>query len=95
MANKVSCDDGNLCTVSDLCVDNKCGGSAFKCDDGNPCTADTCNEKIGCVFMSLNGTSCEDDNACIVSDMCVIGMRAGDVCVVDCARVIVFTRGVV
>jgi hypothetical protein len=49
-----SCDDGNACTVGDLCGDNKgtyeClpGKDAPKCDDNNVCTDDVCDTVKGC-----------------------------------------------
>jgi hypothetical protein len=44
------CDDGNPCTVSDVCSGASCsGGTPRNCSDGNPCTADSCNTSSGCV----------------------------------------------
>lgn len=41
------CDDGNICTTDDTCVQSgQCAGGPA-CDDGDPCTLDTCNPWAG------------------------------------------------
>ncbi len=43
-----SCDDGNLCTISDVCVGGKClPGANAVCEDGNACTTDSCDPASG------------------------------------------------
>lgn len=61
------CDDGDLCTVADLCDgDGAClaGVPAPPCDDGNTCTDDACVAPTGCVFASNDtcGDNPEDLN---------------------------------
>lgn len=71
-ADAGACDDGDACTMSDVCVDGQCVGSAFQCDDGNPCTDDTCDGAGGCMFTN-NTASCSDGDACTSADSCVDG----------------------
>lgn len=71
------CDDGDACTISDMCnEDGTCGGSERSCDDGNECTIDICDEFAGCVYVpNLNpcctGTVsiCDDGDPC-TTDLC-------------------------
>jgi hypothetical protein len=67
-----SCDDGNLCTTSDMCSGSKCGGVAVDCDDKNACTTDTCDSAIGCVHVNTTD-ACEDGDACTTGDTCKDG----------------------
>jgi MYXO-CTERM domain-containing protein len=57
--NSTPCDDGNVCTTGDNCVNGICTGSAVNCDDHNPCTEDSCDLVAGCVHTQLaDGTAC-------------------------------------
>ncbi len=75
----VACDDGNVCTLNDTCVDGKCvsGKDRMDCDDGNPCTEDTCDPKKGCINKVLaNGTACgseEEEKQCKIKHICQDG----------------------
>ncbi len=72
-----SCDDGNACTVDDVCDGaNTCGGSPANCDDGNPCTDDSCDPSTGCTHTN-NTASCDDGNACTTNDTCAAGTCVG------------------
>jgi cysteine-rich repeat protein len=43
-----ACDDGNPCTVSDVCTDAAaCAGSPRDCGDADRCTVDSCNGTTG------------------------------------------------
>ena len=62
----VGCDDGDICSTSDVCTlaedgnGLKCVGDPVPCNDGNPCSADSCLKEIGCAFQSLpDGTQCK------------------------------------
>ena len=69
------CNDGNACTVSEVCLDGACkNGKVVKCDDGNACTDDACDTKAGCGFAA-NAATCEA-GACTTGDAC-----KGGVCV--------------
>ncbi|MCH7994047.1 MAG: hypothetical protein IIB57_06340, partial [Planctomycetes bacterium] len=80
------CDDGNICTGDDLCVDGVCEGTTIAdccrtvedCDDDNICTDDACADGI-CQSTTIPDCcrtvgDCDDDNACTddtcVDDMC-------------------------
>lgn len=62
------CDDGNICTTGDVCVDNKCVGNWIKgcclthadCADGDDCTQDYCKDGK-CLNYPL---CCEKDEDC-------------------------------
>ncbi len=71
-AQTTGCDDGNPCTVGDSCIDTVCISGAQKdCNDQNGCTSDSCDTTSGnCVNKPLNGTACNDGNACTVADAC-------------------------
>ena len=60
--NTYACDDGNACTVNDVCNNGKCSGIPFNCNDGDPCTLDSCDGSSGCVYIHQSGTDyCDDD----------------------------------
>lgn len=78
-----ACEDGNLCTINDVCVAGKCETAPKKCDDNNNCTADSCNPANGtCSFNPIAGcgqptgcsiyTNCDDGNVC-TKDSCNVG----------------------
>jgi hypothetical protein len=68
------CDDDNMCTVLDLCIDGKCVGSGTPvCEDQNSCTSDFCLPATGCEHMDVDG-ACTDGNACTLNDYCSQGM---------------------
>ncbi len=78
-----SCDDGDACTVGDLCVDTAektgCapGGAAKDCDDNNPCTDDSCDKLTGCVVMAnaVTQTCFGGDKKFIDVGTCKAGVR--------------------
>ena len=67
--NDGPCDDGNLCTDKDACVDGACvHGESLGCADGDICNGDeTCNPALGCQPGSL--PNLDDGIACTV-DVC-------------------------
>ena len=70
-ANTKTCDDGNICTIKDTCMDAMCMGTDKDCDDGNPCTLDICDQENGCLHSASNfGGNCTDNNACTKNDAC-------------------------
>jgi hypothetical protein len=74
------CEDGNACTVGDVCfASGACAGTPLACDDFNPCTYNGCNpvgQKDPCLYVPQSGT-CDDGNACTQKDTCVVGACAG------------------
>jgi len=69
------CDDGNACTIEDLCSGGACQpGVPVACTDGDVCTSDTCDPMTGCVYTNQpNGSPCDDGNACTTGEVCVGG----------------------
>ena len=75
--NTVPCNDGDACTLVDVCEDGACVGStAPNCEDSNPCTDDSCDADSGCVH-TYNTSPCDDSNACTQVDTCVNGACVG------------------
>ncbi len=75
--NTASCEDGDLCTVGELCQDGACaGGGPRDCNDQNVCTDDACEPKLGCVH-DYNTAPCDDGDACAVLDVCTNGTCRG------------------
>ncbi len=76
-ADGKTCDDGNLCTQTDVCTTGACAGSNPKnCSDGLSCTLDTCNAVLGC--QHANSTEpCDDGDACTKGDACWQGTCIG------------------
>ncbi|MCC6623394.1 MAG: HYR domain-containing protein, partial [Deltaproteobacteria bacterium] len=87
-----SCDDGNLCTVNDVCAIGCLGtclpGAPRFCDDGDACTDNGCNPASGCTFtpkVCNDGSVCTTD-ACVPGVGCVfspIDCDDGDACTAD------------
>ena len=49
--NTGPCDDGDMCTINDLCSGGTCSsGSPAICDDSDVCTTDSCDSSTGCIF---------------------------------------------
>ncbi|MCO4760285.1 MAG: SMP-30/gluconolactonase/LRE family protein, partial [Myxococcales bacterium] len=78
-ADKTSCNDDKLCTVSDQCASGTCAGSTNSCDDKDACTSDSCDAKTGaCLHKKIIGckgyceanSHCDDKNVC-TNDACV------------------------
>ena len=75
--NTDPCDDGNACTVTDMCKSGSCiSGAPLNCDDSNVCTTDSCNPASGCVNKN-NNFKCDDTNKCTTGDICANGVCAG------------------
>jgi hypothetical protein len=75
--NAAPCDDGNLCTINDLCQGGNClPGDAFDCNDGNPCTDDICSPLKGCLHTN-NTVACDDQDPCTLQDKCSGGSCVG------------------
>lgn len=67
------CDDGDVCTVEDMCNDGACQSSSLlNCDDGNFCTADSCDPETGCISdtQSMEQSPCDDGDGCTIDDEC-------------------------
>ena len=70
-----ACDDGDTCTVDDLCANALClGKKGAACDDGNACTKDKCDAAQGCQHLPTTGELCEDGDTCTLKDLCQKGV---------------------
>ena len=86
------CDDGDICTANDECVDGVCEGQAdLDCNDGNVCTDDLCDPEVGCVHQA-NQAVCDDGNKCTDGDACsnaacgfamILSCDDGQICTTD------------
>ena len=72
----VPCDDGTVCTQTDVCKSGECIGKIVSCDDNNPCTGNACDAVLGCKTTNLDGIACDDDNPCTIGDLCNAGACA-------------------
>ena len=72
------CDDGDSCTVDDVCVGGICAGvPGPECDDGDPCTDDGCDPELACVSEPAeDGGACDDGDLCNGPDACEAGLCA-------------------
>ena len=81
--NAAPCDDGNACTLGDVCDMGTCAGPQdLLCDDDNACTQDGCDPAAGCTFASAPG-ECDDENACTTGDVCTQG-KCKATGIIDC-----------
>lgn len=73
LGTSVACDDGNLCTVNDVCSFGTCSGVPVDCSAKNgQCTVGVC-ERGMCSSEPTNiGDSCSDGLACTSDDTCTI-----------------------
>ncbi|MEK6675879.1 MAG: hypothetical protein AABZ47_09530, partial [Planctomycetota bacterium] len=74
------CNDGNLCTISDICSAGACAGTPVDCSGlDSTCTVGVCNGTTGlCQANPTNpGGTCNDFNLCTTNDVCVSGTCMG------------------
>ena len=76
--NGTACNDGNACDLNDSCQSGVCtAGSHVTCTAEDQChTAGTCNPSTGQCSnpAAVNGTGCNDGNACDLNDSCQAGV---------------------
>jgi hypothetical protein len=81
VADGTKCEDGNTCTVNDICQGGLCFSGPYKsCTAIDRChEAGVCSPKTGeCSNPnSANGKACDDGKACTVGDQCREGVCAG------------------
>ena len=76
-SNSAPCDDGDVCTVQDVCAGGVCqAGDIMPCSDDNVCTGDSCDPKSGCSYVPLAG-DCDDGDTCTTLDSCADGQCVG------------------
>ena len=71
----MTCDDGNLCTVSDVCHSGTCAGQPKACRSNAADCTGVCNPSNGeCEENNVpNGTTCANGNLCDGDDTCQSG----------------------
>jgi hypothetical protein len=76
--NTATCDDGNPCTVLDVCAAGLCQGSPMDCSAKNDaCNVGVCNTGTCGKSAKPDGTPCNDNLACTVTDACTAGVCTG------------------
>lgn len=86
LSNATPCDDGNGCTVNDVCLQGECSGTARVCADDNACTSDSCDETTGeCVFAN-NTDACNDNYPCTQGEACLNGLCQGGENLCECVE---------
>ncbi len=80
-ANGTACDDANACTQSDTCQSGTCtGANPVTCAAVGQChVAGTCDTATGTCSNpnEVDGSACDDSNACTQTDTCQAGACAG------------------
>ena len=80
-ANGTTCNDQNACTQTDTCQSGTCaGGNTVTCAAIDQChDVGTCNTATGACSapIKVNGTTCNDQNACTRIDTCQNGACTG------------------
>ena len=72
------CDDGNPCTLGDVCAGAVCLGQPKPCDDQDPCTVDSCVSGGACVaVVAADGKPCDDGQPCTGGESCKAGLCQG------------------
>jgi hypothetical protein len=86
-----TCDDGEFCTLADVCAAGRCGGAPRTCDDGVACTGgDFCDE--GADVCVPGRSTCAGDEMCSnATGACgpvlgCTGCLIGGICITDGAR---------
>lgn len=64
----------SVCAGVGMCDGSgNCGlGASLVCPNLDPCSLHSCNATYGCVFQSLTGSSCDDNNVCTLGDTCSV-----------------------
>jgi Cohesin domain len=77
----VPCDDGDLCTLTDVCLAGVCsGGDPVICQPFDQChVAGVCDPGSGNCSdpFASDGTGCDDSDPCTQTDTCVAGACTG------------------
>jgi hypothetical protein len=94
--NGQPCDNGNLCTVNDVCSGTTCiAGGPRDCNDGDGCTIDHCDSGVGCVhgpFVCNDNNTCTEDRCeslpdggrrCIFAALDLVPCNDNNVCTVN------------
>jgi len=70
-ADGAKCEDGNPCTVAEICQQGICANAKAKCDDGNVCTVESCAADGACNSgPNPQQVSCEGPQPCGGQGVC-------------------------
>ena len=75
--NNLPCDDNNMCTTGDTCINGNCTGTEVVCDQDTQCTNHTCNKHTGFCETDFLIGNCSDNNHCTENDTCINGLCLG------------------
>ncbi len=88
-----SCNDGQFCTIDDVCTSGVCGGTERDCSDGVACTADSCDEENDQCVNTPDNSYCDDGLWCNGEEICdasagcqpgtPVNCDDGDECTID------------
>ncbi|MFT5043012.1 MAG: hypothetical protein ACI8TX_004009, partial [Hyphomicrobiaceae bacterium] len=70
------CDDGDLCTGTDVCTAGVCAGSVVDCSgSADQCNTGACNPGTGACEATpiADDTDCDDASLCTTGDVCTAG----------------------
>jgi len=79
--NGLRCDDGNNCTLIDVCLNGICKavGQGVLCPEKDQCNEYVCDPDTGtCGRIAFNGTACNDGKICTENDICKDGVCVGE-----------------
>ncbi|MBC8066916.1 MAG: hypothetical protein IAG13_01165, partial [Deltaproteobacteria bacterium] len=80
--NGVTCNDGLFCTLVDTCQNGSCSGGSSPCvtvGDADGDCSESCDESANaCSGNDPNGSSCNDNLFCTLSDFCTNGACGGN-----------------
>jgi len=79
-----ACDDADVCSIDDICVQGACKGTPKDCADNDPCTSDPCLPGSGCDHVPASGMTCDDGSFCTKPDICQAGTCTAGVSI-DCS----------
>ena len=80
LADGTPCDDGDPCTVKDLCASGSCKSQPMECPPSSAqCKVAVCKAGVGvCVDVNAsNGLVCDDGDVCTTVDKCQSGVCVG------------------
>jgi hypothetical protein len=73
-----NCEDYDLCTFNDKCINGQCIGTQKLCIDELPCKINgICDKQDGKCYYQMNGFDCDDKDLCTVGDKCYEGECVG------------------
>ncbi len=73
-----ACNDGDPCTMNDVCVAGICRGTPYACVASQCQASSVCDGTGACTVTNrADGTACDDGNPCTYPDTCTGGVCAG------------------